>query len=173
MFGFIQPTIDTIGLFLISNFFDLLFVKSQGFFDALCISVSYTLFTCLFTCFLRGRSLCHPFHRRCPRIAEFRIHLEFITAGKPLSCRGRLRHHLDLTASFPKQDRQTQVLPPITGRGTGRNTLGRGRSADTMKRGPTGTRQKGHGSRGQAETPLEHPTRKGKQSRGGGNRRGD
>ena len=42
-----------------------------------------------------------------------------------------------------------------------------------MKRGPTGTRQKGHGSRGQEETPLEHPTRKGKQSRGGGHRRGD
>ena len=42
MFGFIQPTVGTIGLFLISNFFDLLFVKSQGFFDALCISHSTT-----------------------------------------------------------------------------------------------------------------------------------
>ena len=64
-------------------------------------------------------------------------------------------------------------MPPIKDRDTGRNTLGRGRSADTGKRGPTGTRQKGHGSRGQAETPLEHPTRKWRQSRGGGSRRGD
>ena len=166
MFGFIQPTVGTIGLFLISNFFDLLFVKSQGFFDALCISVSYTLFTCF-----------PPWDAASATLSTgddpVWLNLEFITAGKPLSCRGRLRYHLDLTASIPKQDRQTQVMPLIKDRDTGRDTLGRGRSADTGKRGPTGTRQKGHGSRGQAETPLEHPTRKWRRSRGGGNRRGD